>query len=204
MKVLVVGAGNMGTGFVKQLVAAGHEVTVTSKTAAKAAALAGQYPGARSALLDQAAEGQDVIVLATPYSEATNALLALGSLKGKVVIDISNPLAPDYMGLTIGHATSAAEEIARAAPDAVLVKGFNTVFAQVLAAGADLGAGQTVNVFLASDDGEAKKIATALAQSMGFKVVDAGGLKNARYGAGLGTAMAPAWIHRELIADPRR
>jgi 8-hydroxy-5-deazaflavin:NADPH oxidoreductase len=33
MKVLVIGAGNMGSAFVKQLHAAGHQVTVASKTA---------------------------------------------------------------------------------------------------------------------------------------------------------------------------
>lgn len=209
MKILVVGAGNMGSGFVMQLQAAGHQVTVSSRTAAKASALAEQNPGVRSALLDRAAEGQEVVILATPYDEAVNALRAVGDLTGKVVIDITNPLTPDYMGLTVGHSTSAAEEIARAVPEAVLVKGFNTLFAQVLAAGSNLGAGQTVSVFLASDNDQAKKTASALAQSLGFKVVDAGGLKNARYleplaglnvylgyGAGLGTSMAPAWIHK--------
>ena len=41
------------------------------------------------------------------------ALKAAGDLNGKVVIDITNPLTPDYMRLTIGHTTSAAEEIAK-------------------------------------------------------------------------------------------
>lgn len=207
MKILVIGAGNMGSAFVKQLHAAGHQVTVSSRTPDKAAALAAQHPGVRSALPQGAAEGQDVIVLATPYAESAAALQAAGSLAGKVVIDISNPLTPDYMGLTIGHGTSAAEEIAKAVPQAAVVKGFNTLFAQVLAAGSRLGDGHTVSVFVASDSEAAKKTATALAQSLGFQVVDAGGLKNARYleplaglnvylgyGAGRGTAIAPAWI----------
>ncbi len=206
MKILVIGAGNMGSAFVKQLHAAGHQVTVASKTAEKARALAAQYTGVRSVLPQGAAEGQEVVIVATPYSEAVEALRAAGDLRGKVVLDISNPLTPDYMGLTIGHSTSAAEEIARGVPQAVIVKGFNTLFAQVLAAGADFGKGQVVSVFLASDDAQAKKTVDALAQSMGFKTVDAGGLKNARYleplaglnvylgyGAGRGTTIAPAW-----------
>ena len=53
-----------------------------------------------------------------------------GRLAGKVVIDITNPLTADYMGLTIGHDTSAAEEIAKAVPGAEVIKAFNTVFAQ--------------------------------------------------------------------------
>jgi predicted dinucleotide-binding enzyme len=87
-----------------------------------------------------------------------------------------------------------------------VVKAFNTVFAQVLGAGSDLG-GQTVQVFVATDDAAAKNTVKALSQSVGFDVIDAGGLKNARYleplaglniylgyGAGLGTSIAPAWI----------
>jgi len=62
-------------------------------------------------------------------------------------------------------------------------------------------------VFLASDSARAKQTARALAESMGFEIIDAGGLKNARYleplaglniflgyGAGMGTAIAPTWL----------
>ena len=76
-------------------------------------------------------------------------------------------------------------------------------------AGADFGNGRTVSVFLASDSAPAKESAKTLAKSLGFEVVDAGGLKNARYleplaglniylgyGAGLGTGIAPTWIHK--------
>lgn len=209
MKTLVIGAGNMGSAFVKQLHAAGHQVSVVSADPAKATALAAQYSGVRAVAAAGAAQGQDLVVLATPYAEAVTALRALGDLSGTVVIDITNPLTADYMGLTIGHSTSAAEEIARAVPGATLVKGFNTVFAQVLGAGADFGDGRTVSVFLASDSAPAKETATAMARSMGFEVVDAGGLKNARYleplgglniyfgyGAGQGTGIAPSWMHK--------
>ena len=50
------------------------------------------------------------------------------------------------MGLTLRHATSAAEEIAKAVPGAEVVKAFNTVFAQVLAEGAGFGNGQKASV----------------------------------------------------------
>ena len=111
------------------------------------------------------------------------------------------------MGLTIGHSTSSAEEIAKAVPGVRLVKGFNTVFAQLLGAGSALPDGSKVAVFLASDDAAAKSTVAELAESMGFAVTDAGPLKNARYleplaglniylgyGAGLGTAISPTWV----------
>jgi len=209
MKVTVIGAGNMGSAFVKQLVRAGHQVSVTSRDAAKAAQVAADNPGAQAVATSGAAAGADAIVLATGYADATSALQAVGALQGKVVIDITNPLTADYMGLTLGHSTSAAEEIAKAVPGAEIVKGFNTVFAQVLTEGADFGNGREVSVFVASDSPRAKQTASALATSMGFDVVDAGGLKNARYleplaglniylgyGAGQGTSIAPTWIRR--------
>jgi len=208
MKILVIGAGNMGSGFVKQLTAAGHQVSVTARDPAKAQAVAQQF-GAKAVAADGAAKNADAIVLATGYADASTALRSVGDVAGKVVIDITNPLTADYMGLTIGHSTSAAEEIARSAAGAEVVKGFNTVFAQVLAQGADFGAGQKVTVFLASDSERAKQTARALAESMGFDTIDAGGLKNARYleplaglniyfgyGAGLGTSIAPTWIRK--------
>jgi predicted dinucleotide-binding enzyme len=209
MKITVIGAGNMGSAFVKQLSRAGHQVSVTARSADKAAKLATEYPGVRAVALSGAAADADAVVLATGYTDAVAALQAVGDLTGKVVIDITNPLTADYMGLTMGHDTSAAEEIARAVPSAEIVKAFNTVFAQVLAEGADFGNGRTVSVFVASDSERAKQTAQAIAESIGFAVIDAGGLKNARYlepvaglniylgyGAGLGTAIAPTWIRK--------
>ena len=209
MQVLVIGAGNMGSAFVKQLHAAGHQVAVTARSADKAQALAARYPGVRAVEAAGAASKADAVVLATGHSDAAAALQSVGGLEGKVVIDITNPLTADYMGLTLGHSSSSAEQIAQAVPGAQVVKAFNTLFAQVLADGADFGQGRKATVFIASDSDGAKQTARALAESLGFETVDAGDLKNARYleplaglniylgyGAGLGTAIAPTWIRR--------
>ena len=205
MKVLVIGAGNMGSAFVKQLSAAGHAVSVTARDAAKAATLAAQYPGVSAVAAPAAADGQDLVVLATAYADAVDALQSVGNLQGKVVVDITNPLTADYMGLTLGHSTSASEEIAKAIPGAFVVKAFNTLFAQVLAQGAKLADGTKATVFYASDAQAAKQSVKTLAESLGFASADAGGLKNVRYleplaglniyfgyGAGRGTGIAPA------------
>jgi predicted dinucleotide-binding enzyme len=207
MNVTVIGSGNMGSGFVKQLKKAGHDVRITGRNAEKARQLASQY-GARAVDATEAA-ASDVLILATGYADAVPALRAMGALEGKVVVDVTNPMTADYMGLTIGHTTSAAEEIAGAVPNARVVKAFNTVFASVLAEGASLGAGKTVPVFVAGDDAQAKATVSELARSLGFDVIDAGALKNARYleplaglniylgyGAGLGTNITPAWLRQ--------
>lgn len=209
MNITIIGAGNMGSALVKQITRVGHRVAVTSRNFEKAQAVANANPGASAVAAANAANQADVVVLATSFDDAVSALKSIGDLSGKVIIDITNPLTADYMGLTIGHNTSAAEEIAKAVPEAEVVKAFNTVFAQVLTEGADFGNGQHVPVFVASNSERAKQTARALAESIGFAVIDAGGLKNARYleplaglniylgyGAGLGTAIAPTWIHK--------
>ncbi|MDH5540559.1 MAG: NAD(P)-binding domain-containing protein, partial [Rhizobacter sp.] len=188
---------------------AGHQVSVTARDSAKAAEVAAANPGSKAVAAANAAAEADAIVLATGYADAVGALKSVGDLKGKVIIDITNPLTADYMGLTIGHTTSAGEEIAKAVPGAELVKAFNTLFAQVLAEGADFGAGRKATVFYAGDSERAKQAARVLAESLGFETIDAGGLKNARYleslaglniylgyGAGLGTGIAPTWLRK--------
>lgn len=209
MKITLIGAGNMGAAFAKQLSLAGHSVSVAARTPAKAAALTEKFVGVSAVPLAGAAADADVVVLAVGFGDAVAALQAVGDLRGKVVVDITNPLTADYMGLTLGHTTSAAEQIAAAVPGALVVKAFNTLFAQVLDGGADFGGGQKASVFVAGDDAAATATVTALAKSMGFATVAAGGLKNARYleplaglniylgyGAGQGTGIAPTWIRK--------
>jgi 8-hydroxy-5-deazaflavin:NADPH oxidoreductase len=209
MDITVIGTGNMGSAFIKQLTKAGHSVRVTGRDLAKAQALAAQYPGAQAVAAADSARDSDVIVLATGYSDAVAALKSVADLPGKTVIDITNPLTADYMGLTIGHDTSAAEEIAHAVPEVNLVKAFNTLFAQVLSDGPAFADGQRGSVFFAGDSERAKATVKTLIDSLGFHAVDAGSLKNARYleplaglniylgyGAGLGTSVAPMWISK--------
>ncbi len=209
MNITVIGTGNMGSAFVQQFTRAGHTVVVAARKLEKAETVAATNPGATARALANAAEHADVIVLATGYADAVAALKSVGNLHGKVVIDITNPLTADFMGLSIGHTTSAAEEIAQAVPEAKVVKAFNTVFAQVLAEGADFGNSHRVPVYFAGDDAAAKTTVSTLVESIGFAPVDAGPLKNARYleplaglniyfgyGAGKGTAIAPFWLDR--------
>lgn len=207
MKITVVGTGNMGSAFAKQLSSVGHIVRITGRDIDKAKTLAAQYDQVNAYPAAEALGDSDVVVVATAYEDAAKALQSLGDLTGKVVIDITNPLSADYMSLTIGHVTSAGEEIAKAVPQAQVVKAFNTLFAQVLADGPTFANDQRGSVFVASDSERAKQTATVLAHSLGWNTVDAGALINARYleplaglniylgyGAGLGTSIAPVWL----------
>jgi predicted dinucleotide-binding enzyme len=209
MNILIIGAGNMGSALAGQFARGGHSVSLTSTSLDKSTQVAAGIPGTSALAIGGSAKNADVVVLATPYEQATAALKAAGPVDGKIVIDITNPLTADYMGLTLGHDTSAAEEIARAVPGAEVVKAFNTLFAQVLATGPAFAGNQVASAFYASDSERAKRTVRALIESIGFHPVDAGPLKNARYlepvaglniyfgyGAGQGTTVAPTWIHR--------
>lgn len=209
MNITILGAGNMGSALARQFTRAGHKVRIATRSPEKAKAIAAANPGAVIAAPADALADSGIVVVATGYADAIPALQSLGSLAGKVVIDITNPLSADFSSLTVGHVTSAAEEIAKAVPEALVVKAFNTVFAQVLADGPAFANGQTAPVFVASDSDTARQTVKVLVQSIGFKPADAGPLKNARYleplaglniylgyGAGHGTAIAPAWIRK--------
>jgi predicted dinucleotide-binding enzyme len=209
MNILILGAGNMGSALTKQLTNAGHTVRITARDLDKAQAVAAANPGATAVPVTEALDRSEVVILATGYADAVPALRSLGSLDGKVVVDITNPLTADFMGLTLGFDTSAAEEIAKAIPGAEVVKAFNTVFAQVLADGPQFANGQVAPAFYAADSERAKQTAKTLIESIGFQPVDAGPLKNARYleplgglniylgyGAGKGTSISPTWINR--------
>lgn len=208
MNLLILGAGNMGSALARRFTTAGHSVRIAATTLDKARSVAASIPGAIAVDAAGSAADADVIILATPFEGAVEALRSAAPREGSTVIDITNPLTPDYSGLTIGHNTSAAEAIAAAVPGVEVAKAFNTLFAQVLNDGARFG-DAIAPTFVASDSARAKATATALAESIGFDVIDAGPLKNARYleplaglnihlgyGAGLGTGIAPTWLRR--------
>jgi NADPH-dependent F420 reductase len=206
MKVAIIGTGNMGAGLAAALATNGHEVSIGARDLVKAAALADKIGhGAVGGGMAAAAKLADVIILALPFAAAADAIRQAGDLTGKVLVDIANPISADYKELVIGHTTSAAEEVQKLAPQAKVVKAFNTIFAQLLAPEARQGT--SLQVFIAGDDGAAKEAVSALAQSAGFTAVDAGPLSNSRYlepigemnihfgyFLGQGPTVAPAWV----------
>jgi 8-hydroxy-5-deazaflavin:NADPH oxidoreductase len=182
MKLAVIGSGNIGKSIGSWAAKAGYEVIFAAKEEANAKAAAQQSGnGARSASVRAAVEVSEIVLFAVPYDAAKDLASELRPLlKGKVLIDVTNPLAADYGSLTVGYTSSAAEEIAKLAPEAKVVKAFNTVFAQVYASQNPQVNGKTVSVFFAGDDQAAKDQVAALVKKLGFDGVDAGPLRSAR------------------------
>jgi 8-hydroxy-5-deazaflavin:NADPH oxidoreductase len=163
MRVLIIGAGNMGRGIATRMLAGGNEITFFDVDPAKAEALAsdlgGTKPGARVAIAETPGEAvaqSDVVILASWYGANVETAKDLGAaLDGKVVVDISNPLNTTFDGLVTPPSRSAAETIRAALPiGSKVVKAFNTTFAPTLIAGQV--AGQPLDVFIAGDDQQAR------------------------------------------------
>ncbi len=181
MKVGIIGSGNMGGGLARRIASAGHDVIISGRDLAKAEKIAKEIGRKVKVVpIGEIGKGVDVLIAATPAGSQAEALRNAGDLNGKIVIDIANPLKPDFSGLSVGFSTSSAEELVKQVPGAKIVKAFNTVFAQVLSEGPDFGGGLRAAAYYAGDDEGAKKTVHTLIESMGFDAIDSGPLSNAR------------------------
>lgn len=181
----IIGSGGMAAAIAGRVAKAGHRVELIGRDAVKARALADRLAaGAITGTYGSAPTG-DIVILAVPYSGAVAAVVDFGdALAGKVIIDISNPVAADLSGLVTPAGSSAAQEIARAAPaGAQVVKAFNTLFGHVLAKGGRLDA------FIAADDKAAKARVAGFLDSLGLRPLDVGGLHMAPTLEALGLLM---------------
>jgi predicted dinucleotide-binding enzyme len=180
MEITIIGTGNMARGIGTLAVAGGHDVTLLGTEQAKAEELAGRLDGSvRAGTVGDPLSG-DVVVPAVWYPVSREVVERYrDQLDGKTIVDISNPIDVDAFERIVPEAGSAAQEVAAAAPNARVVKAFNTTFAGTLAGGGTV-AGQPLDVFLASDDEDAKRTVSRLVEDAGLRAVDAGPLSRAR------------------------
>jgi 8-hydroxy-5-deazaflavin:NADPH oxidoreductase len=185
MDITIIGTGNMARGIATRAVEGGQNVTLLGTEKAKADALAQELPGeVRTGQVGDPLAG-DVVVLAVWYQAVPDVLARYGDqLDGKVVVDITNPVDPEtYAPLNV-EAGSVAQEIADTVPGAKVVKAFNTTFAGTLVEGQV--AGTPLDVFIASDDDEAKQAVQQLATDGGLRAIDVGPLALAHQLEGVG------------------
>ena len=198
MKLAIIGAGSvggtLGAAWARK---AGHDIFfgVTNPRADKTQDLLRRIGDkARAGTAAEAAAFGDVIVLATPWPATEAAIRSMGNLKGRIVLDATNPLAmgPDGLGLEIGHGISGGEKVQGWAAGASVFKTLNTTgFANMAEPAFD---GVRSVMFVAGDDEAAKPKVLALIGELGFEAVDAGALRVAR----LLEPHAMLWIHLAL------
>jgi 8-hydroxy-5-deazaflavin:NADPH oxidoreductase len=178
MRIAVIGVGNVGGALARLWTEAGHQVQTAQRAGASTPA--------------EASANTDVIALCVPGGAVEQALASCGDVGGKVVIDCTNPLAPDLSGLTYGGTTSTAERLQQAHPNAKIVKAFNSLGAGLL------GSGDKADGFYCGNDAGAKSVAEQLVRDANLRPVDVGPLRNARYLE----AMAMLWI--DLVVNQKR
>jgi len=210
MNIGIIGSGNIGSGLGKIWAQKGHKVMFSfsqNQEKLKALAVADQNSSAGSPA--EAVQHSEVLLLSVRWETVVEALKAAGPLQEKILIDCTNPLKPDLSDLALGHTTSAAEEIAKMAPGAKVVKAFNSVFADIYHSESRLFGSRMPTMFYCGDDDGAKPTVVRLIRETGFEPIDAGPLKSARYleplamlmiqlgyGQGMGTNIALSLIRR--------
>ncbi len=182
MKTAIVGLGNIGSTLARNLVGGGQHIIVADRTLAKAEALARELgAGVIAASVDAALEQADVVILAI-YLDAIRELVTShhAVLAGKIVVDPSNPIAPDGQGgfkKTIPAEQSSGRIVAGLLPErAELVKAFGTLGAKSLGEAVNRTPERAV-LFYATDYPEAARVVAALIEASGFSPVSAGGVK---------------------------
>lgn len=172
----------------------GNEVVfgVRDPDGARAIAAVGHAPGSSAVTVSEASERSDVVVLAVPLEALDDALAQIGSLAGKTVIDAVNAVRqspPEGF-------PSVAEYVAHGFPDAMVAKAFNTVGFEVMLDPV-YPTGRAVMPIAGHDD--ARPVADGLARSIGFDVLDLGGIDSAR----LVEAWANVWIRSAMAGRGR-
>ncbi|QJT04447.1 NAD(P)-binding domain-containing protein [Streptomyces asoensis] len=164
MRVGILGTGAMADALGTQWRRAGHEVVV----------------GGRSGGLREAAEaGTDAVLLAVPYEAVVEMVGGLEkALRGRVLIDCTNPVGPDF-GLLTAAGPSAAERIAAAAPTTHVVKTFNLCHVDVWRLNPPVFDGRPLAVPLCGDDEAALSVVRRLVRDLGCAPLNAGGLDRA-------------------------
>jgi len=187
MQIGVLGSGVTGQTIGSKLLELGHEVMMGSRDEANASAVAWAKEEGQHALygtfMNAAAFGE-IIFNCTLGAASLEALQMAGAenLKGKILIDTSNPLErdTDMWTLTVCNTDSLGEQIQRAFPETRVVKTLNTVNSNVMVDPAKLL--ERTHVFVSGDDLEAKAtVVRILRDWFGWReIIDLGGITTSR------------------------
>ncbi len=200
MKIAILGTGIVGNTIGSKLIELGHSVMMGSRTAnnEKAKAFVGKHPDkATSGTFAEAASFGEIVFNCTAGIGSLEALKLAGenNLKGKLIVDISNPL--DFSKgmpplLAVSNTSSLAEEIQKTFPDAKVVKALNTMWCGLMVNPSLINGGDH-NAFICGNDADAKLKVIELLKSFGWfekNILDLGDITAAR-----GTEMyLPLWL----------
>ena len=180
--IAIIGTGDMGDSLGPRFVALGYEVIYGSRNPEgdKAQNVVRQTGGnSRVTTQREAAQAGDIVILAVPWPAMRTVAQNLGSLDGKIVIDISFPHEQGDDGYYVPMLeTSSAEMIQEWNPGARVMKTFALQASYVID---DPGVvGGPVTIPITADDRQAKEQVARIIAEMGLDPVDAGPLRYSR------------------------
>lgn len=213
MKVAVIGTGSVGQTIASKLNSLGHQVmigtrNVNEKLANQTKDHYGNQPFAewykqngeiKLGTFAEAAAFGELVINATQGINSVDALKMADAknLKGKILIDIANPLdfsngMPPSLLPKLSNIHSLAEEIQKTFPDAKVIKTLSSMWAGLMVNPAMINNGDHTN-FICGNDHEAKEKVKSLLKEFGWKsenILDLGDISSAR-----GTeAILPIWL----------
>jgi predicted dinucleotide-binding enzyme len=180
MRIGVIGSGNVGGTVARLVVGHGHEVAIANSRGPQSlqGLVAELGERGRAGTVEEVAAFGDPVVVATPlgaYDELPAAALA-----GKTVIDAGNYYASrdGQIPELDSDETTSSELLAERLPESKVVKAFNTMQSGMLAAEGrpDAAAEDRLALFVAGDDGAAKRTVSDLVSELGFAPIDTGSL----------------------------
>ena len=179
MRIAVIGSGKIGGTAAALFAAAGHEIAIgNSRGPASLASLIKKIgPRARAATVEDAAGFGQVALVAIPFGKYGT--LPAAELSGKVVVDAMNYYPERDGQIDFGTLTSS-ELVARHLAGARIVKAFNTMYFETLAAQGrpDRPIDGRLVLFVAGDDADAKALVSRLIEEIGFAPIDTGPLSD--------------------------
>lgn len=193
MRIGILGTGNMADALGGQWRRAGHEVVAGGRSAG-------------TGLREAAEHGTDAVLVALPWQAAVEVVGELAEpLRGRVLIDCTNPVGPGFRLLTAGG-PAAAERIAAAAPEARVVKAFNLCHEDVWRTTPPVFDGRPLAVPLCGDDEAALSVVRRLVRDLGCEPLNAGGLDRAGLLEATAALLIGLWVGEgadaQAIAPP--
>jgi hypothetical protein len=213
MKVAILGTGSVGQTLAARLTGLGHEVIIGTRNVSETLSrtkgdmyggppfpqwLKGN-PAVKLGTFAEAAVFGEIILNATQGANTIPALQLAGeaNLKGKVLLDISNPLdfsrgMPPTLIPGFCNTHSLGEEIQKVFPAVRVVKGLNTMWCGLMVNPGMIGGGDH-HAFICGNDAEAKKDVGDILNQFGWNaehIIDLGDITASR-----GTEMVlPVWL----------
>jgi predicted dinucleotide-binding enzyme len=176
MTIGIIGSGAIGAAFARTLARVGIEATISNSRGPETLKdlVRELGPSIKAGTRDEAARA-DIVLIAVNWAKLSAALAGLPDWNGRIVIDANNPIEPPLFKPFDLKGRVSSEVVADLVPGARVVKAFNHLRAEILAADPQDSGGRRV-LFYSGDDAAAKAEIAALIDRIGFTGIDLGSL----------------------------